>query len=63
MEEPTKGLPIKYCTSIKPYCNARIKEGKYSLCCRYGWCEYAEPSQDRKHRFNIHLSPDREEIE
>jgi len=41
---------IKYCTSTKPYCNARIKQGRYSLCCRYGWCAYAQSSQDRKHK-------------
>ncbi len=42
-----KGLPIKYCVSSIPYCNARIKRQGYSLCCRYGYCGWAEPSQDR----------------
>ena len=42
-----KNLPIKYCTSNASYCNARIKRQGYSLCCRYGWCSWAEPSQDR----------------
>jgi len=42
-----KELPIKYCCSRIPYCNARIKKQGYSLCCRYGWCGWAEPSQDR----------------
>ena len=41
--------PIKYCTSRKK-CNARIKQQGYSLCCRYGWCGWAQPSQDRGRR-------------
>ena len=40
-------LKIKYCMSHKSYCNARIRQGRFSLCCRHGWCEYAQPSQDR----------------
>ncbi len=47
MKGKCEKLPIKYCTSSKPYCNARIKGSNYSLCCRYGWCEYAQPSQNR----------------
>jgi len=43
---------IKYCTYKGNYCNARIRYGKYSLCCRYGLCGYAEQSHDRiwKHK-------------
>jgi len=43
-----KALAIKYCRSHDPICNARIHQGEYSLCCRYGWCGWAEPSQNRK---------------
>lgn len=35
---------IKQCISHKPKCGARIKRRhKPSLCCKYGWCEYAQP--------------------
>ena len=33
---------IKQCQSHRPFCDARIKRGgKPSLCCRFGWCRYA----------------------
>lgn len=38
-----KDLPIKFCRSHRPYCNARIKTKGRSRCCRYGWCGWAEP--------------------
>ena len=39
---------LKHCTSHQPICFARIKHKGGSLCCKYGWCVYAEPSQDRR---------------
>ena len=52
-------LPIKYCRARAPYCNARVKESNYTLCCRYGWCGWAEPSQDRR-TTNKAIAVDRE---
>ncbi len=44
---PRCSKPIKYCDSHQPRCNARIlRQEGHSLCCRYGWCEFALPSQD-----------------
>ena len=40
-------LPLRYCR-YRGNCNAKIKGDGYTLCCRYGWCPYAQPSQDRK---------------
>lgn len=38
---------IKQCCSHKPKCNARIKRlNKPSLCCKYGWCGWANPVEE-----------------
>ncbi len=34
---------IKVCASHIPRCDARIETEDKSLCCRYGWCEWAIP--------------------
>ena len=47
-------MQIKTCASHISYCPARIRRRGKSLCCRYGWCEWAVPvptSEVEEHDF------------
>jgi len=40
---------IKVCRSHRAKCEARIKQpSKPSLCCKYGWCGWANPVTEKE---------------
>lgn len=41
-------MKVKVCSSHIPYCIARVKARGRSLCCRYGWCSWAVPIDEKK---------------